>query len=119
MKKGMLIFLVVAFLLPDTALAQHSSKAAEARPAGSKPSNSTKAVSISGQVSMDGRTLVSEENDIWSVSDPDVLVGREGQQVSVKCQVQPGKNEMQIFSVNLVLKEVKSASNRSDSAFRR
>ena len=119
MKRWMLIFLVVACLLPYTALAQHSSKAAEAKPAGSKASNATKAVSISGQVSMDGRTLVSEENYIWSVSNPNVLVGHEGQQVSVKCRVQPGKNEIQIFSVNLALKEAKSSSNRSDSAFRR
>jgi hypothetical protein len=120
MKKWMLIFIVVAFLLPDTTLAQHSSKAAEAKPAGSKASNlSTKAVSISGQVSMDGRTLVSEENDIWSVSNPNVLAGHEGQQVSVKCRLQVDKNEIQIFSVKVALKEAKSASNRSDSAFRR
>jgi hypothetical protein len=120
MKKWMLIFLVVAFLMPDTALAQHSSKAAEAKPAGSKTSKvSTKAVAISGQISLDGKTLVSEENDIWSVSNPNVLAGHEGQQVSVKCQVQPDKDEIQIFSVKVALKEVKSASNRSDSAFRR
>jgi hypothetical protein len=120
MKKWVLVFLVVAFLMPDTALAQHSSKAAEAKPAGSKASNlSTKAVSISGQVSLDGKTLLSEANDIWSVTNPNVLVGHEGQQVSVKCRVQPDKNEIQIFSVNLALKEGKSASNRSDSAFRR
>jgi hypothetical protein len=120
MKKWMLIFLLVAFLMPHTALAQHSSKAAEAKPAGSKASNlSTKAVSISGQVSLDGKTLVSEENDIWSVSNPNVLAGHEGQPVSVKCRVQVDKNEIQIFSVKVALKEVKSVSNRSDSAFRR
>jgi hypothetical protein len=120
MKKSVLIFLVVVFLVPATALAQHSSKAAEAKPAGSKASKLfMKAVTISGQVSGDGRTLVSEENDIWSVSNPSVLTGHEGQQVSVKCQVQPDKNEIQIFSVKVALKEVKSASNKSDSAFRR
>jgi hypothetical protein len=120
MKKWVLIFLVVEYLMPDMALAQHSSKAAEAKPVGSKTSRvSMKAVTISGQVSGDRRTLVSEEDDIWSVSNPSVLAGHEGQQVSVKCQVQPDKNEIQIFSVKVALKEVKSPSNRSDSAFRR
>jgi hypothetical protein len=120
MKKLIFVLLAVAFLMPVTALAQHSSKAAEARPPVSKASNvSTKAVTISGQVSLDGKTLVSEENDIWSVSNPNVLEGHEGQQVSVKCQVHAGKNEIQVFSVKVALKQVKSASSKSDSAFRR
>jgi hypothetical protein len=120
MKKWLFVFLGVTLLMPATALAQHSSKAAEARPASSKASKfSTKAVMLSGQISLDGKTLVSEENDIWSVSNPNVLAGHEGQQVSVKCQVHPGKNEIHVFSVRLALRDVKYTSNKSDSAFRR
>jgi hypothetical protein len=116
----MVVLFAVSFFMPVTALAQHSSKAAEAKPAGSKSSNvATKAVTLSGQVSLDGRTLVSEENDIWSVGNPNVLAGHEGQQVLVKCQVSPDKNEIHIFSVKVAMKELKSAANKSDSAFRR
>jgi hypothetical protein len=119
-KKGMFILLAVALLTPVTAVAQHSSKAAEAKPSASKASIvARKAVSISGQISKDGKTLVSEENDFWSVNNPNALAGHEGQQVSVKCQVYPDRNEIHVFSVKFVLLEVKSASNRSDSAFRR
>ena len=117
MKKWVFVLLTVTFLSPVAVLAQHSSKAAEAKPAGSKASS--KAVTLSGQVSLDGRTLVSEENDIWDVSNANVLAGHEGQQVTVKCQVLPDKNEIHVFTIKVGLTEVKFVSNRSDSAFRR
>jgi len=120
MKKWSLVLLAVALLMPIAAEAQHSSKAAEVKPAASKASViARRAVSISGQISLDGKTLVSEENDIWSVTNPNVLVGHEGQVVSVKCQVLSDKNEIHVFSVKPALMEVKSASNKADSAFRR
>jgi len=120
MKKWSLVLLAVALVMPARALAQYSSKAAEAKPSGLKASkSSTKAVTISGQISLDGKALVSEENDIWTVSNPNVLAGHEGQQVSVKCQVNPDKNEIHVFSVKVALMELKPASNKTDSAFRR
>ncbi len=119
MKEWSLVLLAVALLMPITAAAQHSSKAAEAKPGTKTPIVARKAVSISGQISKDGKTLVSEENDIWSVTNPNVLAGHEGQLVSVKCQVNPEKSEIHVFSVKPALTEVKSASNKADSAFRR
>jgi hypothetical protein len=120
MKKWSIVLLAVALLFPIVAAAQHSSKAAEAKPAVSKASIvAKKAVSISGQISLDGKTLVSQENDIWSVLNTNVLVGHEGQMVLVKCQVFPDKNEIHVFSLKLAPMEVKSASNKADSAFRR
>jgi hypothetical protein len=120
MKKWMFVLLAMTLLKPATVLGQHSSKAAEAKPGGSRSLRvAPKAVTISGQISLDGRTLVSEENDIWTVGNANVLVGHEGQQVSVKCQVRPDKNEIHIFSVRVAPLGVKSALNRSDSAFRR
>jgi hypothetical protein len=119
MKKWSLVLLAVALAMP-AAFAQHSSKAAEAKPPGSKaPKSSTKAVTVSGQISLDGKTLVSEENDIWNVGNPNVLAGHEGQQVLVKCQMNADKNEIHVFSIKAALMEVKAASNKTDSAFRR
>ncbi len=68
MKEWSLVLLAVALLMPITAAAQHSSKAAEAKPGSKTPVVARKAVSIFGQISKDGKTLVSEENDIWSVT---------------------------------------------------
>jgi len=120
MKKWSLVLLTVALLMPIVAAAQHSSKAAEAKPTTPKASVvARKAVSIAGQISLDGKTLVSEENDIWSIANPNVLAGHEGQQVLVKCQVFPDKNEINVLSLKPALIQVKSASNKTDSAFRR
>jgi hypothetical protein len=120
MKKRLFVLLALAVLLPATSMAQHSSKAAESKLSDSnarKPS--TRAVSLSGQVSADGKTLVSDGDDIWTVTNPSVLQGYEAQQVLVKCQVNQAKNEIQVFSVKVRPREVKYVVNRSDSAFRR
>jgi hypothetical protein len=120
MKKSLFAVLAIATFLPATSLAQHSSKAAESKHSDStagKPS--TKAVTITGQISADGKTLVSETDDIWAVSNPGVMQGLEGQQVLVKCQVNTAKNEIHVFWVKAVLQNTKYTANRGDSAFRR
>jgi hypothetical protein len=120
MKKSLFAILTLAAFLPASSLAQHSSKAAESKHAVSNTGKaSSKAVTISGQISADGKTLVSEADDIWAVSNPGVMQGLEGQQVLVKCQVNPSKNEIHVFWVKAVLRDAKYVANRSDSAFRR
>jgi hypothetical protein len=120
MKKWSLVLLAVAVVMPTAALAQHSSKAAETKPADSNPQAiAPKAVTISGQVSEDEKTLVGDDDGIWTVSNPGVLAGHRGQQVLVKCQLLAGKSEIQVFSVKMSLREVKYVSKSGDSAFRR
>jgi len=120
MKKPLFAVLAITVFLPVTSLAQHSSKAAESKHSDSTAGNSsTKAVTIAGQISADGKTLVSENDDIWAVSNPGVMQGLAGQKVMVKCQVNPSKNEIHVFWVKAVLQNAKYAVNRSDSAFRR
>lgn len=117
MKKRTILLLALGLLLlPLTASAQHSSKAAETKQVDSNLSK--KATQLAGQISLDGKTLVTEKNEIWTVTNPDVLTGHQGQRVLVKCQVFAGKNEIQVFSLQPA-EDVKSASNRADSAFRR
>jgi hypothetical protein len=118
MKKRMVALLAIVALMPISALAQHSSKASETSLAAVSKA-STKAVTLSGQVSQDAKTLVSWENDIWNVSNADALAGHEGQAVVVKCQWLAGKNAIHVFTVKVAPQEVKSATNKSDSAFRR
>jgi hypothetical protein len=66
MKKRTILFLAAALLLLQaTASAQHSSKAAEGKPV--SPKSSQRAVVLIGQVSLDGKTLISEKDEIWTV----------------------------------------------------
>jgi hypothetical protein len=118
MKKRTILSLgAVLLLFPMTASAQHSSKAAEGKPGGLK--SSQKAVMLAGQVSLDGKTLISEKDEIWTVDNAAVLTGLEGRQVVVKCQVLPGKDQIHVFSASAHITGVKDAANRADSAFRR
>jgi hypothetical protein len=120
MKKSLFAVLAIAVFLPAASLAQHSSKAAESKHSDSTAGKSSaKAVTISGQISTDGKTLVSEADDIWAVSNPGVMQGLEGKKVLVKCQVNTAKSEIHVFWVKAVLQDAKYVANRSDSAFRR
>jgi len=118
MKKRTILLLAIAcFLFPLSAWPQHSSKAAETKQVDA--SLSKKASLLSGQVSLDGKTFITEKNEIWTVTNPDVLAGHPGQRVLVKCQLFAAKSEIQVFSLEPAAKDGKLASNRADSAFRR
>jgi hypothetical protein len=120
MKKWMLVLLPIALLIPKIARAQDLPKADDGKkPALTTASVPTKAKTIAGQVSDDGRTLVSDDDDIWAVSNPSVLAKHVGQQVRIKCQILPGKSEIHMFSVKVDPGEVRYVSSHGDSAFRR
>ena len=117
MRKWGLILLGLGLLMPVVALGQHSSKASEGTPASAK--SAKKAVSLSGLLSADRKTLVSEENDVWSVSNPEALAGLEGKLLVVKCQLIAKKNEIHVFAAKVAPVVPKSASYKGDSAYRR
>jgi hypothetical protein len=120
MKKPTLVLLAVVLFQPAPSLAQHSSKAAESKATASSPQKaSAKAVTLSGQASADGKTLLTDDDDIWIVTNPNVLAGHEGQYVSVRCQADPDKKELHLFSAKAAVREAKYVTNRGDSAFRR
>ena len=117
MKKRVFVLVAIFSLMPVTASAQHSSKAAETSPTSLK--SSMKAVILSGQISQDGKALISRENDIWTIHNPDALAGHEGKVVVVKCQWLADKNAIHVFTVKVAPLEVRFAANKGDSAFRR
>lgn len=120
MKKWMFTLLPMALLMSNAAPAQDPPKPAEVKKAELKSRKaSTKAITISGQVSDDGKFLVSDDDDIWAVNNPNTLAEHVGQQVRVKCQALPDKNEIHVFSVRVELRDVKYVSKSGDSAFRR
>lgn len=120
MKKCMFVLVPIALLFINIAAAQDPPKASEVnKPELKTQKASTKAISIAGQVSDEGKTLISDEDDIWAVDNPSALARHVGQQVKVKCRVFPGKNEIHVFSVQVDLREVRYVSKSGDSAFRR
>jgi len=64
---------------------------------------STNPMSISGKVSDDGKTFVSDKDSkSWTVSNPDALKGHEGHQVTVSANVNADKNEVKVLSVKMI-----------------
>jgi hypothetical protein len=115
MKKAMLIALFVTLSMCVAASAQEAAKPGD--PAAQ--ATHRKAATLSGRVSDDGKAFVSDEDDVWEVSNTKVLTGHEGQRVVIKCQLYPDKNEMRVLSVSSAQGAVKYVANRGDSAFRR
>ncbi len=120
MKKSAFTLLAFALFLPSVSLAQHSSKAAESKATvSSLQKASTKAITLFGQASADGKTLLTDDDDIWVVTNPSVLAGHEGQYISIRCKAEPDKKELHVFSARVAAREAKYVANRGDSAFRR
>jgi len=76
-----------------------------------------KGVDLAGKVSNDGKTLVANDDNIWSVNNTDTLKGLEGREVTVKCRMEPAQHAIRVLFV--VDPSVKHAGNLNDSAFRR
>jgi hypothetical protein len=118
--KKIFIALAIALLLSGYAMAQNAAKPDDIKQDNAKAQGAPKrATTIAGHVSQDGKTLVSDEDVVWAVSNPNALAGHEGQQVTVKCQVYPNQNEIHVFFVKTGQRETKYAANNGDSAFRR
>ena len=87
---------LVALLLSGVVFAQEqasSPKSENASAAFSKP------LTVAGQVSNDRKTLVTDIDSEWSVSNPDALKGHEGRRVTLKCYVDTARNKLQVLSV--------------------
>ena len=110
MKKLVLSFLAIALLLPIPVAGQNNRHDKSAKP---------KAITISGRVSEDGKSLIAKNGEPWSVTNPDALTGHESQQVKVKCQVFSAGHDVRVLSVKTVAAQVKYTANPGDSAFRR
>jgi hypothetical protein len=118
MKTSMLVVLVIASLLPG-ALAQDKAGTNSSEQARAGSATTGKPLVVSGKVSSDGKTLMTDLDSEWVVSNPETVKGFEGLRVSVKCYVDTEKSRIQILRVKKEEGELKSASKHNDSAFRR
>ena len=114
MKTSVACALAAVLLLSGASFAQESSpKPDHAVTASAKP------LTVAGQVSNDRKTLMTDIDSEWRVSNPDALKGHEGRRVTVKCYVDTGKNSIQVLSVKKEESGSSYAARSTDSAFRR
>jgi hypothetical protein len=115
------LMLAVTFLALSSGLA----RAQDTPPSTNMPDQSAsrlpvpKALVVSGKVSNDGRTLLTDLDTEWNISNSEILKGREGSLVTLKCYVDSDRNQIRVLSVKTAQPETKYASRQGDSAFRR
>ena len=121
-KSGISSFLAIVVLSGIT-FAQEATGQDATRPATAK-APSTRVFTLSGIVTDNGKTLLSDKNDTrWTVTNPDALKSHEGHQVTLKGRAEVGKDGIQVLKVKMkpdkMKPEVTSAARLGDPAFRR
>jgi hypothetical protein len=112
------VALVFVSIVAPSAAAQQNSRSGAVRVENADSTiTAKKAVSLSGRVSEDGKTLISEDKERWAVSNPSVLTPHAGRSVMVKCQVSSDQNSIHVLSVKPA--ETKYVATHNDAAFRR
>src|ERR1700719_284953 len=67
-----------------------------------KAGTSMKAASITGKISDDGKSFVSDKDGkTWTISNPDAVKGHEGHHVTLKAQADAGKGEVKVVSLKM------------------
>lgn len=98
MKKLMIISFVLALLMSAVAVAQYGAQP----PDNSKSGTTVKTVSITGKISADGTTFVSDKDSkSWTISNPDAVKGHEGHHVTLQAQVDADKNEVHVVGLRM------------------
>lgn len=82
-------------------------------------SASTKILVVLGKVSNDARTLLTDLDSEWKVSNASVLKGYEDRLVRVRCYIDAEKNQLHILSIKRENAGENYAARYADSAFRR
>jgi len=115
MKMHFMLVAALWLLLSTFATAQEHA----ATPATAVTMPSTKALVVFGRVSHDARTLLSDLDSEWIVSNSESLKGHEGRLVKVKCFVDTERNKLSVLSVRDEESGARYATAYGDSAFRR
>jgi hypothetical protein len=94
MKTLMMFSLVLTLMLSAVAVAQYSTQP------DSNKGAAMKAVSVTGKISDDGKTFVSDKNGkTWTINNPDAVKGHEGHHVTLKAQADTDKGEIHVMSL--------------------
>lgn len=115
MKRLMIASVAAMLLVSALSFAQEHSDKTKPDPS----SSSAKTLLVYGRVSNDGKKLLTDLDSEWTVSNSDMLKGREGALVRVRCYVDSDRNSIQILSIKKEQGESTYAARNADSAFRR
>ena len=97
MKKLMTICFALALLTFGVASAQDNMQNDNMKADASK-----KAVQVTGKVSDDGKTFVSDaDSKNWTITNPDAVKGHEGHHVTLTAHVYADKNEVHVMSLKM------------------
>jgi len=97
MKKLMAVCFALALLAAGMAPAQDTMQNDSMKADASK-----KAVQVTGKVSDDGKTFVSDtDNKSWTITNPDAVKGHEGHHVTLTAHVYADKNEVHVMSLKM------------------
>ena len=95
MKKLLMICFALSLLMPGVTVAQDTPKQDNM-----KTDTSAKAVNVTGKISDDGKTFVSDKDSKnWTISNPDAVKGHEGHHVTLTAHVYADKNEVHVMSL--------------------
>ena len=119
MKSSIFAAILLALMTPGFALAQDQPQSTSLTPAASVARPVAKSLTVLGKVSGDGRSLVTDIDTEWTISNPEILKGHEATLVRVKCYVDSERNQLRVLSVKTAQPEFKYVSRSGDSAFRR
>jgi hypothetical protein len=77
-----------------------------------KSDTSTKAASITGKISDDGKSFVSDKDGkSWTISNPDSVKGHEGHHVTLKANVSADKSAVEVVSLKMAGDSMKKDSS--------
>jgi len=97
MRKLMTIVFALSLLTSLSLVAQDTTKQDTM-----KSDTATKATSVTGKISDDGKTFVSDKDGkTWTISNPDTVKGHEGHHVTLKAHLLADKNEVDIVSLKM------------------
>lgn len=77
-----------------------------------------KGVSLSGQISANGKIFKADDDNAWTITNMDSIKGFEGHYVTVNCRMDPDKRSIRVLFV-VEQPSNRHAANLNDSAFRR
>jgi hypothetical protein len=97
MKKLMTICFALALITFGVASAQDNMQNDNV-----KADASSKAVQVTGKISDDGKTFVSDKDSKnWTISNPDAVKGHEGHHVTLTAHVDADKSEVHVVSLKM------------------
>lgn len=97
MKKLMIILFAFGLLTSLSLAAQDTMKQDNA-----KASTTAKAASLTGKISDDGKTFVSDKDGkSWSIDNPEAVKGHEGHHVTLKAHVSADAGTVEVVSLKM------------------